>query len=68
MAYNCVKYNGKECDGCGECQPDTEYYCPVCGELVEDRIYISAEGDILGCENCIREKDPREMIEDGKGD
>ena len=70
MAYNCIKYSNKrECDGCGDCQPEEkEYYCPVCGELVEDRVYVSTDGDILGCENCVKEKDPREMLEDGKSD
>ena len=70
MAYNCIKYSNKrECDGCGDCQPEEkEYYCPVCGELVEDRVYVSTDGDILGCENCVKEKDPREMIEDGQSD
>ena len=69
MAYNCIKYSNKrECDGCGDCQPEEEYYCPVCGELVEDRVYVSTDGDILGCENCVKEKDPREMLEDGQSD
>lgn len=61
MAYNCIRISGKECDGCMRCQPDDEYYCPVCGEEVDDTIYVSLDGEIVGCENCVRARDPREM-------
>lgn len=64
MAYPCIKYGGKECDGCGDCQQDNEYYCPVCGELVEEKVYVDNNGEIVGCENCVTEKDPREMLRD----
>lgn len=64
MAYNCVKFSGKECDGCGDCQADKEYYCPICGELVEDKVYVDNNGEIIGCENCVTEKDPREVLTD----
>lgn len=62
MAYNCVKFSGKECDGCGCCHPDDEYYCPVCGEWVEDVVYVDNNNEVIGCENCVTERKPREML------
>lgn len=57
MAMICV-YDGRECDGCMRCQSDPDpIYCEVCGKEVE-RIYKNADGDVVGCDNCIREIDP----------
>ena len=64
MAYPCIKYGGKECDGCGDCQANNEYYCPVCGELLDDTIYVSTEGDVVGCDSCVRTRHPSEVLND----
>lgn len=62
MAYPCIKYGG-ECDGCGSCQEEKEYYCPVCGEKVFETVYVSNDGDIVGCENCVNTKEPYEVLD-----
>ena len=62
MAYMCIKGRTKECDGCGECTPETHYYCPICGEEVYESVYVANAGDVLGCENCAQIKEPDEMI------
>lgn len=63
MAYMCKKYRNKECDACGECNPDANYYCPICGEEVYESVYVSNDGEILGCENCAQIKEPSEVLE-----
>ena len=63
MAYPCVKYGG-ECDGCGSCQEEKEYYCPVCGEQVFETVYVSNDGDVVGCENCVNKKEPCEVLDE----
>ena len=60
MAMICI--HGGECTGCMECQKEDEYYCPVCGEQVYETLYISNDGDIVGCENCITTKEPNEVL------
>lgn len=57
MAMICV--NGcRECDGCMACQHDPEpICCEVCGKEVE-HLYKNADGDVVGCDNCIRKVDP----------
>ena len=64
MAYMCVKVDNKECDGCMECKGSKEesYYCEICGEECE-KVYVSINGDILGCENCVEEKEPCDVYE-----
>lgn len=64
MAYPCIKYGGKECDGCGDCQANNEYYCPICGELLDDIVYVSTEGDVVGCDSCVGIKHPSEVFDD----
>jgi uncharacterized OB-fold protein len=59
----CTKYYDRECDACGDCNPSPNYYCPVCGEEVYESVYVSNEGDILGCENCAQIKEPHEVLE-----
>lgn len=61
MAMICIR--GGECTGCMACQEDEEYYCPVCGEEVSETVYVSNDGEIVGCENCISTKEPWEMME-----
>lgn len=63
MSYPCVMGN-KECDGCMACKEAKEYYCPVCGEPVEEKLYVSTDGEIVGCENCINEKEPCEVLDE----
>ena len=63
MAYLCIKNANKECDGCMECKGSEPYYCEVCGEEVSERVYVSINGDIVGCENCIEEKEPCDVYE-----
>ena len=60
MAMTCI--HGGECDGCMACQEPQEYFCPICGEEVTETIYVSTEGDILGCENCVKVKEPSEVL------
>ncbi len=62
MAYRCVKGYNKDCDGCMDCNPDQEYYCPICGEEVLEAVYVSNNGEVLGCDNCAHIKDPWEML------
>ena len=62
MAYQCILYGG-ECSGCGGCREDTQYYCPICGEEV-DAVYVSADGDVVGCDNCVSYKDAWEVLDD----
>ena len=61
MAYQCIR-GGGECDGCGECQ-EKPPICPICGEPVHETVYKNAEGDVVGCENCIERCDPEELFE-----
>ena len=62
MAYMCKRY-GKECDACGECKPNPRYFCPVCGDEVYESVFVSNDGEVLGCDNCAHIKDPFEMLE-----
>lgn len=61
MAMICI-HGGKECDGCMECQNEDEYYCPVCGDRVFEKVYVSNDGEVVGCENCITTKEPYEVL------
>ena len=38
-------------------------HCPVCGEECE-RIYKDAYGDVFGCENCVKELDAWDWMEE----
>lgn len=68
MAYRCVKNHFKECDGCMCCQEEKDYYCPQCGEKVFEDVYVSNEGEIVGCENCISLKSVWEILPDDDDD
>ena len=63
MAYKC-KHGNHECDGCGSCQETPSYICPVCGEEVYETVFVSNDGEVLGCDNCAHIKEPCDMIED----
>ncbi len=63
MAYMCVKSLFRECDACGDCNPEPRFYCPVCGDEVFEAVYVSNGGDILGCDNCAQIKEPYEVLE-----
>ncbi len=60
MAMICI--HGGECTGCMGCQEEKEYYCPICGEQVFETLYVSNDGDIVGCENCVTTKEPYEVM------
>lgn len=63
MAFICELGRNKECDGCMDCKPSPLYYCPICGEEVYEAVYVSNDGEILGCENCAQIKEPFEVLE-----
>ena len=64
MSYHCTR-GGGECSGCMECKgEDKEYYCPICGEPVEETVYVDANGDVIGCENCVAAKEPWEVLDE----
>ena len=43
-------------------EPKT-YYCPICGEET-DTYFKDRDGDIVGCDNCVRPVEPWEENED----
>lgn len=49
-------------------EPEEEdvYYCPCCGEECEE--FFTANGKILGCENCVRPVDAWEWEADYEDD
>lgn len=61
MAYNC-KYGSRECDGCGRCEEDQKYFCPICGEEVYETVFVTNDGEVLGCENCAQIKEPCDIL------
>lgn len=67
MAYHC-KCGNRECDGCGNCKEDHTYICPICGEEVFETVFVSNDGEVLGCDNCAQIKEPCDMIDDGSDD
>lgn len=63
MAYICKLNYNKECDGCMSCQKEKEYYCPICGEEVNEAVYVDNNGNVIGCENCVETKEPWEVLD-----
>lgn len=63
MGYICIKDKNRECDGCMTCKADS-YICPICGEEVYEVVYVSNDGNVIGCDNCAQIKEVWEMIED----
>lgn len=61
MGFRC-KIGVGECDGCMACQPEPKYYCPVCGDRVYESVFVDDGGDVIGCENCVKEKEPHEVL------
>ena len=54
MSFPCVR-GLSECDGCGACEEENTYYCPVCGrKLYGDDAVYKAGGEIIGCEYCVK--------------
>ena len=68
MGYMCIKDHSRECDGCMTCKPEDIYYCPVCGQEVYEVVYVSNDGEVIGCENCAQIKEPWEMMRDETND
>jgi transcription elongation factor Elf1 len=62
VGFSCI-YNNKECDGCMNCQPETHYYCPICGHEVYETVFVDNSGEVIGCENCAQIKEPHEVLE-----
>lgn len=58
----CVKDRYRECDGCMTCKPEDRYYCPICGQEVDEAVYVSNDGVVIGCENCAEIKEPWEVL------
>lgn len=52
VAYQCKRIN-KECDDCGQCEPEPPK-CPVCDAECEV-LYKDINGEIFGCDECVRE-------------
>ena len=46
----------------GELSPQREYRCPACGKSCE-LCYVQW-GTILGCDRCVREREPWEIMEE----
>lgn len=63
MSYMCRKGGNRECDGCGACQPEVHYYCPVCGGEVYETVFVDNNKEVIGCENCAEIKEPHEILE-----
>lgn len=54
MSYMC-KYRNKECDSCGECQPEPKLTCNTCGEpIYEGDPYFEIDG-FEYCTECAEE-------------
>lgn len=49
--FACVKYAGRECDGCGACDPPAT--CPVCGQECDVIYKLVDDGTVVGCDVCI---------------
>lgn len=62
MSVYC-KYGG-QCVGCMSCRSDESLRCPVCGTELErdNRIYMDSSGQIVGCCDCIEEKEAWEVL------
>ena len=63
MALYCINKHTKECSGCMECQPEPDFYCPVCGKETYEAVFVSG-GEVIGCDNCVEIKEPHEVLKD----
>lgn len=55
MALSCINV-ARECNGCMRCRDDEDIFCPICDNRVDEILYVNAEGETVGCENCIYEQ------------
>jgi hypothetical protein len=55
------KNSGRICNGCGECQEEGYYACPICGEET-DYLYVNNDDEIVGCDNCVVSKNAWEAL------
>jgi len=55
VALSCINF-ARECSGCLDCREEEEIFCPVCDCRVDETLYTNAEGEIIGCENCVFER------------
>lgn len=46
---------------------DINVCCPVCGKVCEE-IYEDKDGDVFGCEHCVKCRDAYQWWEDNKPD
>ena len=60
MGYMCIYNHRLDCDGCMRCKKTAAYYCPICGNEIEETVYIYKDGEVIGCENCVMDKPPWE--------
>ena len=63
MAFYCIKNSTQECTGCMGCEPESHYYCPICGKEVSETVFVDISGTVIGCENCAVIKEPYEVLE-----
>lgn len=61
MSFICIN-SGKLCTGCGGCREEKEYRCPICYEEAE-YLYTNADGEIVGCEECITKQRAEAVLE-----
>lgn len=61
MGYMCIKAN-RECDGCMGCKPEVRYFCPICGKEIYETVFVTNDGEVIGCENCSQTKEPHEVL------
>lgn len=52
MALVCIS-GVKECCGCMRCKEEETATCPICGEEEPDYYYRNADGDYIGCSECV---------------
>ena len=64
MAYYCVKSPLVECNGCMDCKPSPQYFCPICGKEVYETVFVANDGEVIGCEHCAEIKEPHEVLKD----
>lgn len=62
MSYHCVRFGGRECDGCGACKEEPSYRCPICKHEVCETVFVNDEGVVIGCEHCAEIKEPHEVL------
>ena len=46
-------------------RPEPVIQCPVCGRECEDLFVSISGGDVVGCDQCIRKRDARDITKEG---